>query len=127
MLRPEDSLAFQRVTGAIRKPVIRFRLASGRHVELLAIHFEPGWAYTGAVPRPILQEIVSRLYPNETPVVVANLENVSGAAFVCIAYFYSDAPVNGDAAANYSVLLACAPISNIDQNIWTVASGLLSM
>src|SRR5262245_44782877 len=45
MFRDGDSLVFQRVTGGLRKPILRFRLRSGRQVELLGFHLEPGWAF----------------------------------------------------------------------------------
>jgi hypothetical protein len=121
MLRSDDSLVFQRVTGGIRKPILRFRLASGRNVELLSLHFEPGWAYTGGTPRRIMKEVITRLYPNEVPFVIADLGNHSGTAFLCVAYFCSDRPVRGEQAANYSVLLACGPVENINRPMWSIA------
>lgn len=61
MLRENDSIVFQRVTGGLRKLIVRFRLASGRQVELLGFHLEPGCAFNGDAPRAIIEDVVRRL------------------------------------------------------------------
>src|SRR5262245_8243967 len=126
MFREGDSLVFQRVTGGIRKPIVRFRFASGRQVELLAFHLEPVWAYTGGDPRPVLEEVVRRLYPNETPVVVTPPEQVACEAFLCVAYLYSDTPARRDSVANYSFLLVCGLVERIGSGVRALVSELLS-
>ena len=106
MFRQGDSLVFQRVTGGLRKPIVRFILASGRRVELLGFHLEPGWAFGGASPRPIAEEVVRRLYPDERPVFVHRPDQVAGPAWLCVAYLYSDTAARpGGTALTYSVLL----------------------
>jgi hypothetical protein len=132
MFESGGSFVFQRVTDGIRKPVVRFRLASGRRVELLGFHLEPGWAIGGETPRPVLEEVVRRLYPNESPVVVADLERVQGnaylcLAYLCLAYLYSDTPVRRDKPANYSALLLCGLIGNIDKGVKGVRAIVAEM
>jgi hypothetical protein len=122
----DDGLVFQRVTGGLRKPVVRFRLASVREVELLAFHLEPGWAIGGGTPRPILEEVVRRLYPNESPVLVADFARFQGDAFLCIAYLYSDTPASRDGLGNYSVLLACGLVRSINGSVRGIVAELLS-
>src|SRR5262245_25214617 len=127
MFRPEDSLVFQCVTGGIRKPIMRFRLASGRNVELIAVHFEPAWGFIGDEPRPIIDEIVARLHPNEKPLIVESAENHKGAAFLCVAYFYSDTSARGSGTSlTYSVLLVCSLVESLNRSIRSIVSDLLA-
>jgi hypothetical protein len=127
MFREGDSLTFQRVTGALRKPIVRFGLASGRQVELLGFHLEPGWAFGGESPRPIAQEVVRRLYPNERPMFVAEPERAAGPAWLCAAYLYSDTPVRpGGTALDYSVLLVCGLVADIGVGVRGMVCELLS-
>jgi hypothetical protein len=126
MSRAGDDIVFQRVTGCLRKPVTRFRLASGRQIELLGFHLEPGWASTGNAWRPIAEEVARRLYPNESPVIVGNPETVPGPSYLCVAYFYSDSPVEGDLPANYSLLPLCGFVENVDKGIRGIVCDLLS-
>lgn len=121
-----DSLLFQRVTGCIRKPVARFRLASGRQAELLAFHLEPAWAFAHETPRPVAAEVARRLYPNETAVVVTPPEQWPGAAFLCVAYLFSDSATRREATANCSYLLVCGSVEGIDSGIQSVVAELLS-
>jgi hypothetical protein len=127
MPREDDSFVFERVTAGLRKPIVRFRLPSGRRLELLAFHLEPGWAFNGESPRPIAQEVVRRLYPNEQPVFVGEPDQATGPAYLCVAYLYSDTPTQrGGSALNYSVLLVCGLVENIDKGIRGVVCELLS-
>jgi hypothetical protein len=127
MFRADDSFVFQRVTGGLRKPIMRFRLASGRNIELIALHFEPGWAFNGEHPRPIIKEVIARLYPNEEPLIIADVEKYSGAAFLCVAYFYSDTPVKERGCGlDYSVLLVCALVENLNQSVRNTVCDILA-
>ena len=127
MFREGDSLVFQRITGGLRKPIVRFRLPSGRRVELLGFHLEPGWAFGGESPRPIAEEVVRRLYPNERPIFVGVWDEGTGPAWLCVAYMYSDMPARKDGTAlDYSVLLVCGLVANIDQGVRGIVCGLLS-
>jgi hypothetical protein len=127
MFREADSLVFKRVTGALRKPILRFGLPSGRQVELLAFHLEPGWAFDGETPRSVAREVVRRLYPNERPVFVGEPDQAAGPAYLCVAYLYSDTPTGENCSAfNYSVLLVCGLVENIDKGIRAVVCELLS-
>src|SRR5262245_46443293 len=126
MFRTDDNFVFQRVTAGLRKPIVRFRLQSGRQVELLGFHLEPGWVFTGDTPKAVLGEVAHRLYPNETPVFITPPEQFKGPAFVCAAYLYSDTPVCPDSSVNYSVLLICGLITNIDKGVRGIVSNLLS-
>src|SRR5688572_28558267 len=111
-----DNVIFERVTGCIRKPVVRFRLASGRQVEPLAFHLEPAWAFNYETPRPIVAEVVRRLYPGERAVVVPPPPaQGSGPAFLCVAHLYSDAPAGRpEGVANHSSLVVCGLVDRID-------------
>jgi hypothetical protein len=126
MFREGDSLVFQRVTGGIRKPIVRLRLASGRQLELLAFHLEPAWAFGGESPRPVVEEVARRLYPHETPVVVTDVERFQGSAFLCLAYVYSDSPARRDTVANYSVLLVGGLVEGINKGIRGMLAELLA-
>jgi len=127
MFRETDSLVLQRVTGGLRKPIVRFGLPSGRKVELLGFHLEPGWAFNGESPRPIVQDVVRRLYPRERPVFVSDPELATGPAWLCIAYLYSDTPTHrGRTALDYSVLLLCGLISDIGIGVRGMVCELLS-
>ena len=121
-----DSLVFQRITSCLRKPVVRFGLASGRQVELLGFHLEPGWAFGGESPRPVADEVVRRLYPNEQAVFIGEPEKATGPAWLCVVYLYSDRPARSDVVANYSLLLACGLVSNISAGIRDLVCELLS-
>lgn len=126
MFREGDSFVFQRVTSCLRKPIIRFSLPSGRRVELLGFHLEPGWAFGSESPRPIAEENVSRLYPGGRPVFVGELEKATEPAWLCVAHLYSDTPAGSDIPANYSWLLVCGPVSNIDAGIRGMVCELLT-
>jgi hypothetical protein len=128
MFREGDSLVFQRVTGGLRKPSLRFVLPSGRKVELLGFHLEPGWAFGGEAPRPIAEEVVRRLYPNERPVFVGPPQGeASGPAWLCVAYLYSDTPAGrGGSGICYSVLLVCGLVENIDRGVRGLVCELLA-
>jgi hypothetical protein len=127
MFREGDSLVFQRVTGGIRKPIVRFGLPSGRQVELLAFHLEPAWAFAGESPRPIAREVVRRLYPNERPVFAGEPDQADRPAYLCVAYLYSDTPAGGGpGAVGYSVLLVCGLVENIDRGVRGLVCELLS-
>jgi hypothetical protein len=127
MIREGDSFVFQRVTRGLRKPVIQFGLPSGRKVELLGFHLEPGWTFAGEAPRPVAEEVVRRLYPGERPVFVGGLGKANGPAWLCVAYLYSDRPTGkGGSALEYSVLLVCGLVENIDKGIRGVVCELLS-
>jgi hypothetical protein len=126
MFRRGDSFVFQRVTGGLRKPIVRFRLASGRKVELLGFHLEPGWAFAGDTPRPIVEEVARRLYPNDKPVIVTAPERFQGPAFLCVAYLYSDTPTRRGSSVCYSVLLMCGLVENIDKGVRGIVGDLLS-
>jgi hypothetical protein len=126
MFREGDGLVFQRVTGGLRKPIVRFRLESGRQIELLGFHLEPAWAFTGEAARPIVDEVVRRLYPNERPVVVDTPERFEGSAFLCVAYLYSDTPVRKGTSLCFSVLLVCGLVGNIDKGVRGIVCDLLS-
>ena len=125
MFRESDSLVFQRVTGGIRKPIVRFRLASGRELELLGFHLEPGWEFTGEAARSVVAKVARRIYPNETPVFVADPERYEGPAFVCLADLCSDAPTAGR-GGNYSDLLVGGLVANIDKGIRGILAELLA-
>jgi hypothetical protein len=126
MFRDDDSFVFQRVTAGLRKPAMRFRLASGRQVELLAFHLEPAWAFNYESPRPIMEEVVRRLYPNQTPVMVGEWERIEGPAWLCIADLFSDTPAGGDNPANCSYLLVCGLVRNADVGVRSMVCELLS-
>jgi hypothetical protein len=126
MFRDGDSLVFQRVTGCLRKPIVRFALPSGREIELLSFHLEPGWAFGGESPRPIAEEVVRRLYPNERPVFVGEQPNAAGSSWLCVAYLYSDTPVRSTGVSNYSVLLICGFVKNVDVGVRDVVCELLA-
>ena len=127
MFRESDSLVFQRVTGGIRKPIVRFGLPSGRRVELLGFHLEPGWAFGGESPRPIAEEVVRRLYPDERPVFVGEPDKAAGPAWLCAAYLYSDAPARpGGTALDYSVMLICGLVDDIRKGVRGMVCELLS-
>lgn len=122
----DESLVFQRVTVGLRKPVMRFQLASGRQVELLAFHLEPTCTFCYESPRPIVHEILRRLYPSGTPVIIDDLEHAEGPTWLCIAHLCSDAPAAGDIPANCSYLLVCGLVRNIDVGVRTMVCELLS-
>jgi hypothetical protein len=126
MLRVDDSFVFQRVTTGLRKPAVRFHLASGRSVELRGFHLEPAWSSTGEVWRLKLEEVARRLYPNESPVVVGHPACGEGPAFLCAAYFFSDSPTRSERSANYSVLLVCGLVEDIDKGVRGIVCELLS-
>jgi hypothetical protein len=127
MSREGDSFVFQRLTAALRKPIVRFRLPSGRRVELLGFHLEPGWAFGGESPRPIAHEVARRLYPDEQPVFVGDPEQTAGPAWLCVAYLYSDTPARpGGTALDCSVLLACGLVSDIGVGVRAMVGELLS-
>lgn len=115
--REDDSFVFQRVTGGLRKPIVRFRLASGRQIELLGFHLEPAWASAGETPCPIGEEVVRRLYPDEKAVFVTRPERFEGPAFLCVAYLSSDTPTTRGGSLDYSVLLVCGLVRNIDRGV----------
>ena len=123
-----ESLVFQRVTSGIRKPVVRFGLPSGRRVELLAFHLEPGWAFGGgAAPRHIAHDVVKRLYPHGRPVFVTEPEQATGPAWLCVAQLCSDTPTESGAAhSNYSVLLVCGLIRDVSVGVRGIVCELLS-
>ena len=120
-----NELVFQRVTACLRKPVTRFGLPSGRHVELLGFHLEPGWAVGSEAPRLVIEDVVRRLYPNERPVFVGDVRP-DGPAYLCVANLYSDTPVGRDGVGNYSVLLVCGLVADIDRGVRAIVSELLS-
>jgi hypothetical protein len=126
MFREGDSLVFQRVTGCLRKPIVRFGLPSGRRVELLGFHLEPAWAYGGESPRPVAEEVVRRLYPNERPVFVGQVGESPGPAWLCVAYLYSDTPARAGSSSSYSVLLLCGLVATVDGGVRQMVCGLLS-
>jgi hypothetical protein len=127
MFRESDSFVFQRVTAGLRKPIVRFRLPSGRQVELLGFHLEPGWAFDGESPRPIAEEVVRRLYPNERPVFVGKPDKTPWPAWLCVAYLYSDAPARrGGTTLDYSVLLVCGLVGDIGKGVHGMVCELLS-
>jgi hypothetical protein len=126
VLRPNDSFVFQRVTVGIRKPIVRFQFSSGRKVELLGFHLEPAWASGGENPRSCIDQLVARLYPNENPLILGDIDNHPGAAFLCVAHFYSDTAVTGSSTGNYSILLFCALVSDIGRTVRTIAGEILA-
>jgi hypothetical protein len=126
MFRVDDTFVFQRVTGCLRKPIVRFRMQSGRSVELLGFHLEPGWAFGGESPRPAMEEVARRVYPSERPVFIGEQEGSDKPAWLCLAYLYSDAPARESNFANYSVLLIGGLISNVDVGIRGIVCDLLS-
>jgi hypothetical protein len=126
MFRDGDSLVFQRVTGCLRKPIVRFGLPSGRRVELLGFHLEPGWAFGSESPRPAAEEVVRRLYPNERPVFIGEPEKEAGPAWLCVAYLYSDTPARSGGVANCSSLLACGLVSDLGAGVRGMVCQLLS-
>jgi len=73
-----------------------------------------------------MKDVVSRLYPNETPHFIGDLMSHAGPAFLCVAYFYSDAPVKKGDIGNYSLLLLCGLVENIDRGIRNILCDLLS-
>ena len=123
-----DRLIFERVTLGLRKPIVRFALPTGRKVELLAFHLEPGWAFNGdGSSRAIARDVVRRLYPDERPVFVGDPETAAGPAYLCVAYLYSDAPTRSRGTAlDYSVLLVCGLVENIDRGVRRLVCELLS-
>jgi hypothetical protein len=71
--------------------------------------------------------VVRRLYPDERPVFVEEPEQATGPAYLCVAYLYSDTPTRGcGTALNYSVLLVCGLVKNIDKGVRGVVCELLS-
>jgi hypothetical protein len=127
MSREIDSFVFQRVTGGLRKPIVRFGLQSGRKVELLGFHLEPGWAFGGEIPRPSAEEVARRLYPDERPVFVGGLGEAFQPAWLCVAYLYSDTPTGRRGSGIcYSVLLVCGLVTNIDKGVRGLVCELLS-
>ena len=120
-----DSLVFQRVTGCLRKPAGRFGLPAGRQVELLGFHLEPGWAFGGASPRTVAEEVAARLYPRERPVWVGDPAESAGPAWLCLAYLYSDAPAR-PGVGNYSVLLVGGLVADIGVGVRGMVCELLS-
>ena len=118
-----DSLAFVRTTKAIRKPAVRFRLASGRSVELLAIHLEPGYLVNGEA---VFDQVAARLYPNDKPVWITSPIDCESDGFLCLAQFFSDAPTDNAAAANCSYLLVGGFVPSISDGIRSIASELLA-
>lgn len=127
MFRSGDSLVFQRVTGALRKPIVRFELPNGRRVELLGFHLEPGWAFGGEPPQPSAREVARRLYPHERPVIVGVSEHTLEPAWLCVAYLCSDTPTQpGDTVYNYSVLLVCGLVADIGVGVRGMVGELLS-
>jgi hypothetical protein len=127
MYRESDSFVFQRVTGGLRKPILRFRLANGRQIELLGFHLEPAWAFGREEPRPNVEKVLRRLYPHEKPVVITEPEHYEGSAFLCVAYLYSDSPAKKKGSTlDYSVLLVCGLVADIDKGVRGIVSELLS-
>jgi hypothetical protein len=126
MFREGDSFVLLRVTGGLRKPIVRFRLASARQIELLGFHLEPAWAFTGDGGRPIIAEVIRRLYPNERVVVVNTPDRVEASAFLCLAHLCSDTPVIPGSSINYSVLVLCGLVEKIDKGVRGIVSELLS-
>ena len=122
---PESDVVFERVTGGIRKPAMRFTLASGRRVELLALHLEPAWAYTGVEPRAAMGEVLRRLYPDEKPVVVTPPPREGAAAFLCMVHLISNTPAK-EGAGNYSYLFACGTVERVDVGVRNLVCELLS-
>lgn len=47
-------------------------------------------------------------------------------AFLCIAYLYSDTPAGRNSSGNYSALLVCGFVANINKGIRTIVSDLLA-
>jgi hypothetical protein len=125
MYRHDDGFVFQRVTGGLRKPIMRFRLVSGRSVELISLHFEPGWAIGGEEPRSIAREVAARLYLHENPVFLES-EQIEGTAFLCVAFFYSDKPAHGAGVSNYSALLTVSFVNNLSHCVRNIVSDILA-
>jgi hypothetical protein len=129
MFREVDSFVFQRITGGIRKPIVRLSLPAGREVELLGFHLEPAWAFAGQCPRLAVHEVVKRLYPNQQPIFVGVVDEAAASGYLCAAYLFSDGPTRrgrDNAAVNYSVLLVCGLVENIEKGIRTIVAELLS-
>lgn len=127
MIHQNDNLVFQRVTSGLRKPVVRFRLPSDRQVELLAFHLEPAWSFGEESPQFIAREVIRRLYPNEQPVFVGEQEQAAESAYLCVAYLYSDTPTRRDGTTlEYSILLLCGLVKNIDAGVRGIVCELLS-
>jgi hypothetical protein len=125
MFRESDSLIFQRVTGALRKPIVRFELATGRQVELLGFHLEPGWAF-GDSPQPLAEEVARRLYPNERLVLLGEPNRAPEPAWLCLAYLYSDSPMRPGGVSNYSVLLVGGLVRDIGVGVDGLVCDLLA-
>jgi hypothetical protein len=122
----DDGILFQRVTTGLRKPVTRFLTTSGRQVELLSFHLEPGWAFAGDNPRPVMQEVSRRLYPHQSPVIVGDPESAQGDAYLCVAHLFSDTPTRPDRPRNCSELLVCGLVREIEVGVHDIVRALLS-
>jgi len=121
----ETSFVFQRVIDGLRKPKIRFHLPSGRQVELISFHLEPAWSMPPN--KPILREILDRLYPNCRTVILPHPDTRTEMAFGCVALFYSDQSSKGQGnGIEYSSLVIGGLIENIDRGIRAIATELLS-
>jgi hypothetical protein len=122
-----SSPVFDRITFGIRKPVVRFTLASGRRIELVAFHLEPAWsAAQSGDGLPQLAEVARHLCPNDKATIVPPRAGSAAAAFACVADLQSDEPTRRDGIANCSSMVLVGLIERIDAGVRGMVSELLS-
>lgn len=124
--RNTDGPVFQWSTGGIRKPIVRYRLATGREVELLSFHLEPAWARSATEPRLAVDDVLRRLYPHGRAVRLFNPNSFPSQAFLAVALLCSEYATTNDPSVNTSDLLICDLVESIDRGVRFIVSEMLA-